>query len=63
MRLNRTSEIKVMTTWILESFRYSISSVSIYYVLESDIHVKSYDHLNSQELPLLNFERLDILCV
>jgi len=76
----------------LESFRCSISSVSIYYVLESDLHVKSYDHLNfsrasvvqfraslyvmrlnrtfelkvmtiwiCQELPLFNFERLDIL--
>ena len=30
----------------LESFRYSISSVSIYYVPESDIQVKCYDHLN-----------------
>jgi len=77
----------------LETFRWSISSVSIYYAPESDLWVKSYDHLNcpiasivkfqesryimrlnrtselkvmtigiSQELPLLNFERLDILC-
>jgi len=77
MRLNRTSEWKVMTIWIsrvlplfnfehldtlwpwiknlseklwpfefLESFRCSNSSVSIYYVPESDIRVKSYDHLN-----------------
>jgi len=30
----------------LKSFRFSISSESIYYILESDIHVKSYDHLN-----------------
>ena len=30
----------------LVSFRCSISSVSIYYVPESDICVKSYDHLN-----------------
>jgi len=28
----------------------------------SDIHVKSYDHSNSWELPLFNFERLDKLC-
>jgi len=124
MRLNRTSEWKVMTIWIfrelplfnferldilcawieslsemlwpfefLESFRCSISSVSIYYAPESDLRVKSYDHLNcsrasivqfrasryimrlnrtsewkvmtiwiSWEIPLLNFERLDILC-
>ena len=30
----------------LESFRFSISSVSIYYAPESDIRVKSYDHLH-----------------
>jgi len=78
----------------LESFHCSISSVSIYYVLESDFRVKSNDHLNflrasvvqfwaswyiirlnrtsewkvmtiliSRELPLFNFERLDILYV
>jgi len=124
MRLNRTSEWKVMTIWIsrelpllnfkgldilcswigppseklwpfefLESFRSSILGVSIYYAPESDLRIKSYDHLNfsrasiaqfrasgyimrlnrnselkgmtiwiSRELPLLNFERLDILC-
>ena len=76
----------------LKSFRYSISDISIYYVPESDLRVKSYDHLNcsiastvqfrasryiirlnrtskwkvmtiriSRELPLFNFERLDIL--
>jgi len=125
MRMNRTSELKVMTIWIsrehplfnfgrldilcawieppseklwpfeiLESFHCSISDVSIYYASESDLRVKSYDHLNfsrasvvqfrasryimrlnrtsewkvmtiwnSRELPLLNFGRLDILCV
>jgi len=77
----------------LESFRYSISSVSIYYAPELDFRVISYDHLNFSrafvvqfqasryimhlnptsvrivmtiwifwELPLFNFERLDILC-
>ena len=30
----------------LERFRCYISSVSIYYAPESDIHVKSYDHMN-----------------
>ena len=76
----------------LKSSRCSISSVSIYYAPESDLRVKSYDHLNfsrasvvqfwasryviclnrtsvwkvitiwiSQELPLFNFETLDIL--
>jgi len=77
----------------IETFRCSISSVSIYYDPESDICVKTYDHSNfsrasvvqfrasrwvmspnrtfewklmtigiSRELPLFNFERLDILC-
>jgi len=75
----------------LESYRCSISSVSIYYAPESDLCVKSYDHFNlsrayvvqfrasryikhlnrtsvwkvmtiwiSLELPLFNFERLDM---
>jgi len=82
--------------WPLEflvSFHCSISSVSIYYAPESDIYVKSYNHLNfsrasgiqfrasryvmrlnrtsewkvmtiwiSRELPLFNFERLDMWC-
>ena len=77
----------------VESFRCAISSISIYYVPNSDIRVKSYDHSNmsrvsvvqfracryilcqirtsewkvitiliSRELPLFNFERLDIWC-
>ena len=46
----------------LESFRCSISSVSIYYVPESDILVKRYDHLNCWRASVVQFERLDILC-
>ena len=77
----------------LESFRFSISCVSICDAPESDFRVKSNDHLNfsralvvqfracryimrmyrtsdwkvmtiwiAQELPLFNFEHLDILC-
>jgi len=77
----------------LDSFRSSISTVSISYFHKSDIRVKSYDHFNfsnvsviqfrasryimspnrtsvwkvmtiriSRELPLFNFERLDIIC-
>jgi len=77
----------------LKSFRCSISSVFIYYVPESDIRLKTYDHSNfsrasvvqfrasrwvmspnrtfvwkvmnieiCRELPLFNFERLNILC-
>jgi len=86
MRLNRTSEWKVMTLWIsrelllsnferldilcawighpseklwpfefLESFRCSISSISIYYFPESDIRVKSYDHLNFSRDSVVQF--------
>ena len=53
------------TLWpfeILECIRCSITNVSIYYAPESDLRVKSYDHLNSRELLVFNFERLDILC-
>ena len=77
----------------VESFRCSITSISIYYVPESDIRVKTYDHSNfsrasvvqfrafkwvmspnrsfvwkvmtikiCRQLPLYNFERLDLLC-
>jgi len=45
----------------LESFCCSITNVSLYYAPESDIRVKTYDILISRELPLFNFERLDIL--
>jgi len=93
MRLNRTSSEKLWPFEFLECFCCSISSVSIYYAPESDVRLKSYDHLNftrasvaqfqasrynmrlnrisewkvmtiwiSQELPLFNFESLDMLC-
>ena len=78
---------------LLKSFHCSISSISIYYAPESDLRVKSYDHLSfstasvvqfraslyvmrlhltsvrnvmtiwiSRELPLFNFERLNMWC-
>ena len=84
---------KLWPSEFLESFRYSILSILIYYVPEPDIRVKRYDDLNlsrasiiqfrasryimwlnrtsvwkvmsiwiSRELPLFNFERLNILC-
>ena len=86
MRLNRTSEWKVMTIWIsrehlffnfkrldilftwigplseklwpfelLERFCCSISTVSIYYVPESEIRVKRYDHLNCSRASIVQF--------
>ena len=46
----------------LESFRFSISSVSLHYTPESDILVKVMTIWIFRVLPVLNFERLDILC-
>jgi len=40
----------------LESFRYSISSVSIYSKPESYPSVKSYDHLNFSRAPVVDFQ-------
>ena len=45
MRLNRTSELKVMTIWISRELPLFIPSVSICDAPESDNRVKSYDHL------------------
>ena len=39
----------------LERFRCSISSVSIYYIPESDIRVKIYDHLNFLRASVVHF--------
>jgi len=39
----------------LDRFHCSISSVSIYYAPESDIHVKSYDHLNFSRASVVQF--------
>ena len=44
--VNRTFESKVITIWIFLVHPCVISSSSIYYALESDIRVKSYDNLN-----------------
>ena len=55
MSPNRTSVRKVMTIKFPESFRCSISSVTIYYVPESDICVKSYDHSNFPRASVVQF--------
>ena len=93
MRLNRTSELKVLTIWIsrelplfnferldilsacirplseklwpfelLKCFHCSISCVAIYYRLNRTSELKVMTIGIAQELPLLNFGRLDILC-
>ena len=39
----------------LESFRCSISSISIFYAPESDMRVKSYDHFNFSRASIVQF--------
>ena len=44
--LNQTSESKVKAVWICRVLPFLISSILIYNAPESNIWVKSYDHLN-----------------
>jgi len=60
-RIGQPSE-KLWQSEFLESFLCSISSVLIYYAPESDLRVKSYDHLNFSRASLFNLERLDMRC-
>jgi len=60
-RHNQTSEKKVFVVWICSELLFSISSVSIYYSVQSDIRVKCYCHLNLLRASIFDFERLDIL--
>ena len=46
---------KLWPVEFVESFRCSISSVSIYYVPESDIRMKFYDHLNLSRASIVQF--------
>ena len=55
MRLNRTTEWKLWPFGFLKSFRCSISSVSIYYVLESNIRLNCYDHSNFSRASVVQF--------
>ena len=66
--------LDILCTWVgypseklwpfefIESFRYSISSVSIYHGPQSNTWVKSYGHLNFPKAFVFNFEFRDILC-
>ena len=60
MGLNCTPMSKVMAIWIGPEFPCSVSSVSIYYMPESDIRVKCMTIWISQELQFFNYERLNI---
>ena len=61
MGLNQTSVKNVIVVWIGSKVQHSISSVSICYGTQSDIHEKSYCRLNWLRGSTFNFERLDIL--
>jgi len=54
--LNRTSESKGMAIWICLVFPCLIFRISIYYAPESNIWVKSYDHLNFLRAFLVQFQ-------
>ena len=55
MSANRKSFEKLWPFEFGECFRCSISSVSIFYVLESDIRVKCYDHSNLSRASVVQF--------
>ena len=47
--------VKLWPFELHKTFHCSISSVSIYYAPESDLRVKSYDHLNSSRASIVQF--------
>ena len=59
--LNRTSVYKVILISICSELLVSILIVSIYYLIQSVIRVKSYCRLNFLRASVFNLERLDIL--
>ena len=62
MRLNRTSEWKVISFEFLGNFHCSFFSISIYHGPQSYTHVNSYGCLNWTRASVFNFEHFDILC-
>jgi len=56
MGLNHTTESKVTAVWICWELSFSISTVLIYYVPESNIRVKSYDLLNFLGVSVVHFQ-------
>ena len=55
MSLYQTYDWNVMSIWILGSFHCSILNVSIYYVPEMDIRVKTYNHSNFSIASVVQF--------
>ena len=62
MGLTHTPESKVLAVRISRELSSSSSLESIYYAIESDIRVKTDDHLNFSRAFVFNIDRLDILC-
>ena len=60
-RLYPTSELKVIVVWFFLELPFSITSVSIYYRVQSDIRVKSYCRLIFLRASVFYYERLDTL--
>ena len=58
--LNRTSELNVIVVWICYELQFWFWSISIYYVTQTDIRVKSYCRLNLLRTSVLNFELLNL---
>ena len=61
MGLKRTSVCKVIVVWICPRLPSSILSVSIYYVPQLKVRLKSYGRLNFLGASSFNDERIDIL--
>ena len=59
--LNRTSESKFIVIWICSKLLFSISSVLIYYGIQSIIHVTSYCDLHFLPPFVFHYQHLDIL--
>ena len=67
LRLFNFERLDILCAWIgnpsdklwpfelLKIFHCSISSISIYYVPQSDLRVKSYDHLNCSKASIVQF--------
>ena len=55
MGLIHTPTSKVIPIWIWWELSCSISSISIYYAIQSDIRVKSYNHLNFSRAFVVHF--------
>jgi len=54
--LKHTSESIIMVVWIFLGLPFLIFSISIYYAPESNVPVKSYDHLSCSRASVVQFQ-------